>query len=46
MELYCVKCKKKVNINKYENKKSKNGRNYIMGRCPNCESKMIRFVKK
>jgi DNA-directed RNA polymerase subunit RPC12/RpoP len=46
MEFYCVKCKKKVDTDKYENKKTKNGRNYVLGICPNCNSKMTKFIKK
>lgn len=45
MEIYCIKCKKKVNVNKYEKKKTKNKRNYIMGICPNCNNKITKFIK-
>ena len=45
MEIYCLKCKKKVNVSSYKTHKTKNGRSYIMSHCPNCNSKITRFIK-
>jgi len=45
MQIYCVKCKSKVNIPKPDFKTSKNGRKMATGTCPKCGIKVSSFVK-
>lgn len=48
MDFFCVKCKKKVNVEKYEKKKFKTTRGErtaITAACPTCGTKMFKFVK-
>ena len=45
MEGYCVSCKKKVDIVKSKETKTKNGRNMIKGVCPKCGTTVCRFLK-
>jgi DNA-directed RNA polymerase subunit RPC12/RpoP len=42
-EGYCVKCRKKVNFDG-EVKTTKNGRQMAQGACPNCGTKVSRFL--
>ncbi|MFH8119601.1 MAG: hypothetical protein QXS37_02245 [Candidatus Aenigmatarchaeota archaeon] len=48
-EFFCVKCKKKVKVEKYEKKsvKAKGGktRTALTASCPKCGTKMFKFVK-
>ncbi len=43
---YCVKCRKKVNIQNERPTKLKSGRTALAGTCPNCGTKVMRFTKK
>ncbi|MEM1634394.1 MAG: DUF5679 domain-containing protein [Nanopusillaceae archaeon] len=42
---FCVKCKKNVEIKNAEIVTLKNGRNAVRGVCPNCGTKVFRFIK-
>lgn len=44
MEAYCVKCKKKVEVQNQTDATSKNGRKMIKGSCPACGCKVSKFV--
>ena len=47
MKFYCVKCKESKEVPeskvKYE---MKNGRRMAMAKCPDCGTRMVRFVPK
>ena len=45
-EAYCLKCKKKCNIQNEVIKKNKKGVNYISGNCNDCGCKINKFIKK
>ena len=45
MQGYCVKCKKKVEIENGHEKKTKNGRHMMQGHCPHCNTKVSVFLK-
>ena len=45
-EAYCVKCKKKVEVNDGKEKLSKNGVKMLKGICPECGTKVCRFLGK
>ncbi len=45
-EAYCVKCKKKKVIKDPTIKEIKNGRKMIQGRCPDCNTKIGKFLSK
>ena len=45
MKAYCVKCKKKVEINSAKITKLKNGRNAVKGLCSKCGIRVFKFVK-
>ncbi len=40
---YCVKCKKKVDINEPKQIKMKNGKPAVKGTCPKCKTKVFRI---
>ncbi len=42
---YCVKCKKKVNVEKPQEVTLKNGKKAIRGTCPYCKGTVYVFVK-
>jgi hypothetical protein len=42
---YCVSCKNKRSMKSCKNKKTKNGRNMVVGVCASCGTKMAKFVK-
>ncbi|MEM3408339.1 MAG: DUF5679 domain-containing protein [Candidatus Micrarchaeia archaeon] len=47
-EFYCMKCRKKVQVDKFEKKtlKTKTGeRAQLVGTCPACGGKVFKFVK-
>lgn len=41
---YCVKCRKKCNMNNCHNTTSKNGRKMLKGNCVHCNTKMNKFL--
>jgi predicted RNA-binding Zn-ribbon protein involved in translation (DUF1610 family) len=43
---YCVKCRKKVEIKEETEQKLKSGKSALVGKCPNCGTKVMRFIKK
>ena len=43
-EAYCVKCKKKQEFEVLEIATTKNGRKMAKGECPECGTKMNRFL--
>jgi len=43
MDAYCLKCKKKVDA-EGEEVKMKNGRPAFKGICPNCKTKVFKFL--
>jgi hypothetical protein len=43
-EGFCVKCKKKVLVKRGEVKKAANGRKMAQGTCPECKTKVTRFL--
>lgn len=43
-EFYCVKCKQKVQAEPTGKKKSKNGRPILVSECPECGTKLNKFV--
>ena len=44
MEAYCMKCKKKVEINDGKKSKMKNGRYMMKGKCPKCGTTVCRIL--
>ena len=48
MEIFCVKCKKKVTVedNKVKKGRAKNGRPLIRAECPICGSKLAKLTKR
>lgn len=42
---YCVKCKKKVDIQSAKKTTTKNGRTMMKGTCPKCSTTVCAFVK-
>jgi len=45
MQLYCVRCKKKVEVAKPVSGLSGNGRSMVSGPCPKCNTACNQFVK-
>ena len=48
-QAYCVKCKKKVEVadpRVEEMKNSRGTRRVVKGRCPECSTKVVAFLKK
>ena len=45
MEAYCVKCKKKTEIQNAEKVTMKNGRPAMKGKCPDCGTGVYRILK-
>lgn len=47
MDFYCVKCRAKKTVDDDECEKgvAKNGRPYVKAICPDCGTKMFKFVK-
>jgi len=45
MQAYCMKCKKKVEIQNPQSIKMKNGKPATQGKCPNCGTKVFRIGK-
>jgi hypothetical protein len=43
-EAYCVKCRKKRNIKNGTVKETSNGRKMAQGTCPECGTKVTRFL--
>lgn len=46
MEGYCVKCRAKKEMKNPTPTTFKNGRPAVTGVCPDCSTKMVKFVKK
>ncbi|MFH1327733.1 MAG: DUF5679 domain-containing protein [Candidatus Bathyarchaeota archaeon] len=48
MEIFCLKCKKKVTVqdDKVKKGRSKNNRPLVRAECPTCGSKLAKFVKR
>lgn len=46
MEGYCVKCKKKVEIQNGKESVTKNGRRILKGKCPSCGITVCRILGK
>lgn len=47
-EFFCVKCRKKVKVDKFEKKafEARGGkRTALTGKCPRCGTKVFKFVK-
>lgn len=42
---YCVKCKRKVEMEGAKEVTTKNGRRALRGRCPACGTTVMRFIK-
>ncbi|WP_455278994.1 DUF5679 domain-containing protein [[Eubacterium] cellulosolvens] len=46
MEMFCLKCRKKVNVdNNKINESSMNGKKMLRASCPQCNSGLAKFVK-
>jgi RNase P subunit RPR2 len=45
MQAYCMKCRKKVEVNNPQAVTLKNGRPAIQGTCPSCGTKVFRIGK-
>jgi len=47
IEMFCVKCKKKVQVDDKDVKKEKTskGRNMLRSKCPACGTNMAKFTK-
>ncbi len=47
MTFYCVKCREKKEVEDFnvEHGTAKNGRPYVKAECPDCGTKMFKFVK-
>jgi len=45
-ENYCLKCKKKQQIENVVEKTAKNGRKMQQGNCKVCNTKVSKFIKK
>jgi len=45
MQLYCVRCKRKVEVAKPVSGLSGNGRSMVSGPCPKCNTACNQFVK-
>ena len=43
-EAYCVKCRKKQQVKNGTVKESENGRKMAQGTCPECGTKVTRFL--
>jgi hypothetical protein len=43
-EAYCVKCRKKVHVKHGAVKQAANGRKMAQGTCPQCNTKVTRFL--
>lgn len=46
MEAYCVKCKKKVEMQDGAENTMKNGRKMMKGKCPDCGTTVCRIMGK
>ncbi len=46
MKFYCVKCRKHQEVKDYKTMNSKNGKQMAYSQCPQCGSKMVKFMKK
>ena len=46
IEIYCIKCKKKVEFSNGTVKTNKRGGRYIQGNCNVCYTKVNQFLKK
>ena len=46
LEAYCIKCKKKVIIEKPVEDFWPNGTRVAKGKCPNCQTKIFRILPK
>lgn len=46
MEAYCVKCKKKVEMQDGQENTMKNGRKMMKGKCPDCGTTVCRIMGK
>jgi len=46
VEMYCVKCRAKRQVKDYDEVTTKNGKHGIRAKCPVCDAKMFKFVKK
>ncbi|MBU1199475.1 MAG: hypothetical protein KKF46_00925 [Nanoarchaeota archaeon] len=46
MEAYCVKCKKKKEMQNGKEVTTKNGRRMMKGKCPTCDTTMCRILGK
>ena len=44
MDAYCVKCRKKVNMNSPKEETLKNGRRAMKGKCPACNTTLCRIL--
>lgn len=44
-EIYCVKCKKKVDVKDAKKKEFANGKMGMQGKCPKCGTTCTVFVK-
>ncbi len=46
MDAYCVKCKKKTEMNDAQSVTMKNGRKAMKGKCPTCGTGLYRILGK
>jgi len=46
MNFYCMRCKKKVEVKEYKEKKTSKGVRMAMGNCPNCNTKVAKILGK
>lgn len=46
MDGYCVKCRKKREIQEPVEEEASYGRRYLLGKCPVCSKTICRFLKK
>lgn len=52
-QFYCVKCQKKVTVpaedicvKTYKNRRVKGGTPALAGRCPRCDTRVTKFIKR
>ena len=44
MQIYCIKCKSKKEVKEYETITTKNNRRAAKAVCPDCGTKIMRFI--
>lgn len=44
-DAYCVRCRKKVQMKNEQQITTKNKRKALKGKCPNCDTTVMKFIK-